>query len=396
LSVVGSTILAARLVIFVTFLDLFIQFPVVAPFARGLGATPYAVGWIVGVYSLTNLLGNLAAGFALDRWGRKRPVLCGLLVSVLALAAYAAVATPGQLLAVRAAHGLATAVLTPGAFALIGDTAAVDHRARVMGVSGAIIAVAATVGPPLASALGDRFGVGRLFLGASGLMLVAALCFARWASETAAPAAPEDGAPSAGHLTVLTRWPLVTAYMAVLALTVGLGTLVTHLPQMLVARGDAGVRGAVFTAYAVLAVLAMAGPLGRLSDRTGRYGPIAGGLSLIGLGMLLLALVPSAVGALLGMAVFGFGFGLLFPPAAALVVEATDRSERGAAFGVFYAIYSFGVVVGSVLSGLLAEWGGEASAGPFLVGGTVALAAAPAVLAFGRRLVPAASRQPSL
>ncbi|HEV8635777.1 MAG TPA: MFS transporter, partial [Chloroflexota bacterium] len=105
---------------------------------------------------------------------------------------------------------------------------------------------------------------------------------------------------------------------------------------------------------------------------------------------------PSAAGALFGMAVFGFGFGLLFPPVTALVVEATDRSERGAAFGVFYAVYSFGVVVGSVLSGALDEWGGPATAAPFLVGATVALAAALAVLAVGRRFVPAASRQPSL
>jgi MFS family permease len=394
---VGSTILAARLVIFVTFLDLFVQFPVVAPFARQLGATPYAVGWIVGAYSLTNLLGNLIAGVALDRWGRKGPVLGGLLVSALALGAYAVVATPGQLLAVRAIHGLATAVLTPGAFALIGDTAAVDRRARVMGISGAIIAVAATLGPPLASAVADRLGVGVLFLGAAGLMLVAALCFWRWADETA-PSARLEGsrAPSPSYLSVWTRPPLVTAYLAVLALTIGLGALVTHLPQTLVARGESGVRGAVFTVYALLAVLAMAGPLGRLSDRIGRYGPLAGGLSLIGLGMLILALVPSAAGALLGMAVFGFGFGLLFPPATALVIEATDRSERGAAFGVFYAVYSFGVVVGSVLSGVLDEWRGDTTAAPFLIGATVALAAVPAVLALGRRLVPAASRQPSL
>ena len=58
----GSTIPAARLVVFATFLDLFVQFPVVAPFARTLGAAPALVGLIVGVYSLTNLLGNLAAG----------------------------------------------------------------------------------------------------------------------------------------------------------------------------------------------------------------------------------------------------------------------------------------------------------------------------------------------
>lgn len=381
----GSTILAARLVVFVTFLDLFIQFPVVAPFARSLGAAPAMVGLIVGVYSLTNLLGNLAAGVLLDRFGRKWPVLGGLVATACVLCAYGFVSSPEGLLAVRAAHGLATAVLTPGAFALIGDSAAVDRRARVMGVSGAIIAVAATIGPPLASGLADRAGVGTLFLGAAGLMLVAAAAFALWARDGAPAPAAEESRLTNGYFSLWTRPGLVTAYAAALALTIGLGTLVTHLPLALIARGDSGARGAVFTVYALLAVVAMAGPLGRISDRApGRRGPLAAGLSTIGLGMIVLAAAPGAAGAMVGMAVFGLGFGVLFPAAAALVVESTERRERGAAFGVFYAVYSFGVVVGSVLSGMLGSLGEGV---PFVVGAAVALAVAPVLLLVGRHVV---------
>jgi DHA1 family multidrug resistance protein-like MFS transporter len=165
---------------------------------------------------------------------------------------------------------------------------------------------------------------------------------------------------------------------------------VTHLPQVLVARGEPGARGAVFTVYAVLAVIAMAGPLGRMSDRVpGRRGPLAAGLSSIGLGMLILAVVPSLPGAIAGMAVFGLGFGVLFPAAAALVVESAERSERGAAFGVFYGVYSFGVVVGSVMSGML---GNQGAGLPFLVGAAVALGAAPLVLMVGRRVVVSEGR----
>src|SRR5687767_802664 len=153
------------------------------------------VGLIVGVYSLTNLIGNLAAGVVLDRWGRKGPVLAGMVATAAVVAGYALVRTPEQLLGVRAAHGLATAVLTPGAFALIGDTAAVDRRARVMGVSGAIIAVAATIGPPLASAVADRAGVAALFLGTAAFMAAAAAFFALWAREGRGWRTAEAGVP---------------------------------------------------------------------------------------------------------------------------------------------------------------------------------------------------------
>ncbi len=68
------SIWAARFVIFVAFFDLFIQFPIVAPYAGSLGAAPALVGIIVAAYSATNLIGNLIAGLILDRWGRKGPV----------------------------------------------------------------------------------------------------------------------------------------------------------------------------------------------------------------------------------------------------------------------------------------------------------------------------------
>ena len=65
----------ARLVVLVAFLDLFMQFPTVSPFAEGLGASAAFAGIIVGAYSFTNMFGNLGAGFVIDRFGRRVPVL---------------------------------------------------------------------------------------------------------------------------------------------------------------------------------------------------------------------------------------------------------------------------------------------------------------------------------
>ena len=393
-AVIRQRIWLARLVVFVTFLDLFIQFPVVAPYARGLGASPTLVGVIVGIYSATNLVGNLVAGPLLDRHGRARPVLIGLLLSAAALLAYALAGTPEQMVAARAVHGLATAVLTPGAFAILGDAAQADRRARTMGGSGALIAIAAVVGPPLAGIVRDRLGPGAVFLGGAGLMLLAAGLFALGLRTTdmADGAAPRARARAVwtGAGGLLTGRRLVAAYLAALALTVGLGTLVTHLPLVLEAQGESAARrGIAFTVYAVVALVVMAGPVTRLTDRHERAAPLAAGLALVGAGLLTLALVGGAGGAALGMGVFGLGFGLLFPAATALVTDATRPAERGTAFGIFYAVYSFGVVLGALLSGRLAEGAGLSGA-PFLASGVLALAAAPAVLLIARRVVAAA------
>lgn len=376
-------------VIFVAFLDLFIQFPVVAPFARSLGAAPAMIGIIVGAYSATNLVGNLLSGVLLDRWGRRLPVLWGLVVSGVALLGYALANTPELLLLTRAAHGLATSTLTPGTFAILGDTAGPSRRARVMGVNGSLIGIAAVMGPPLAGGMRDRLGFGAVFILGGVLMLVAAVLFWRFVHETVdtdrtserhtTPSQPE-------YMALWTRPTLLASYMTALALTVGLGMLVTHLPLALTARGEPAARtGLAFTAYAVVALLVLAGPLNRLSDRLGRHLPMATGLALIGIAMLILAVAPGLIVFVVGMAIFGLGFGLLFPAATALITDVTAVRERGAAFGIFYAVYSGGVVIGSVVSGLLNGWQGDLTGLPFLVGALVALAFAPTIAMLGRR-----------
>ena len=118
-----------------------------------------------------------------------------------------------------------------------------------------------------------------------------------------------------------------------------------HLPVVLGVWGEPASRsGLAFTAFAAVALIAMASPVNRMSDRYGRLGPVVAGLDFVGAGMLVLGTSGDVAGAL------------------------------------FYAVYSLGVVIGSVFSGLLAEWLGESSGMPFLMGMAVALAAIPAIL----------------
>lgn len=378
---------AARLVVFVAFFDLFAQFPVVAPYARSLNASAGMVGLIVAAYSLTNLAGNVLAGLALDRWGRKWPLIAGLFASAGALLLYGSVQSPEQLLAVRAVHGLATSVLSPGAFALLGDAAPANRRARAMGTGGAVIAVAAVVAPLTAGVLRDHGGPEAVFATVAALLLVAALLVLVLARDTRTlPGGAGEGARAGNLLGLLTRPRLLSAFAGVLAMTLAIGTLVTYLPLQFEARGDTGSRrGLAFTAYALVALVMMLGPSARLADRRGRTGPTAAGLAVLAAGLVVLAAAPSYYVSLAGMAVFGLGFGLLFPAISAQVADASGPRERGAAFGLFYASYSLGVAAGSLLSGELGDWLGTASGLPFLVAALVAGLAAPLIWWLGRR-----------
>ncbi len=52
------------LFMFVAFFDLHAQYPILSPFALSLGAAPSFIGFILGMYSITHLPGNLIAGYA--------------------------------------------------------------------------------------------------------------------------------------------------------------------------------------------------------------------------------------------------------------------------------------------------------------------------------------------
>ena len=382
----GHGLWAVRFVVLVAFLDLFLQFPIVSPFAESLGSPGPFVGIIVAVYSVTNLTGNVASGFLLDRLGRRGPVLAGLILTSITLATYAAVKTPLQLFAIRAMHGLAASVLAPGAFAIIGDGAASNARARAMGVSGATIAAAATIGPPIAGIMRDSLGFGAVFRFDSALMLGAAVLF--WYGTRGAPSqtlglGSIERRFRAAAIRRVVRPPMMASYLAVLATTVAVGSLVTYLPLALEAQGQPGTRsGVMLGAYALVSMLVMASPMSRISDRRGRARPLAAGLAFAAVGLIALGVLVESSAAMIGMALFGMGFGLVFPAATAQVAESTGPGERGTAFGVLYALYSLGVIVGSVASALIHDWAGGLVGLPFFAVAPLALAATPVVLRY--------------
>ena len=384
------TIWAARLVVFAAFFDLFVQFPTIAPFvSESLGASAALVGLIVAAYSFTNLFGNLGAGYVLDRWGRRTPMLFGMAITVIAVFSYSLVQTPEQMMVARAVHGIGAAVLAPGAFSIIGDRTAADRWGRAMGITGALIAVAALIGPPAAGILREKWGADTVFYVDSAFIvitLIAFLIIARDDTRTAHTGDSDSLAPSPQDTSK--KPALWSAYAAAFTITVGIGALVTYLPLMLEEHGETAARsGYSFGIYALVAMLVMASPISRAGDRYGRFGPLMLGLVGIAIGLALLGVLEGYGGVVAGMAVFGLGYGLVFPAATALVAGATGTNRRGMAFGVFYAVYSFGVVVGASGSGRLAAFSDDLVGLPFLVAASVVLAAVPLV-AIMRYAVP--------
>src|SRR5919199_5373532 len=139
-------LLALCLAFFVEMVDNTLLTIALPTIGRDLGSGTTALQWVTGAYSLTfgGLL--LTAGSAADRLGRRRVLLAGLAAFGLISLAVVLVRTAGELIALRAALGLAAAAMAPITNSLIFrlfDDQALRMRAMtvmiVVGMSGFVL-----------------------------------------------------------------------------------------------------------------------------------------------------------------------------------------------------------------------------------------------------------------
>ncbi len=138
-------------------LGLFMILPVLSLFTEQMpGATPMLVGLAISIYGLTQAVLQIPFGLLSDRIGRKKVIVCGLLIFA-AGSVVAALATDiyGILLgrALQGGGAIAAAIM-----AMVADLTQEVHRTKAMATIGASIGVsfgvAITLGPVVATYVG--------------------------------------------------------------------------------------------------------------------------------------------------------------------------------------------------------------------------------------------------
>jgi MFS family permease len=352
--------------VFLSFIDNFALLPVIGPRAQQLGGTPLLVGFAIAAYSLANLAFDPIGGALADRFGRRRVVMVSLIISPAAIAIYALADSLPLFLLARLIHGASGGALAAALFALLGDAAPVGRRGRTLGRAGALIGIAAVVGPASAAIISAVAGATMVFLGVAVLIAVGLLIVLPLLPETLAPRASAAATPGAWR-RILADPQLRIALVAIFGLEAAVGSVTGFIKDGLITRAlaegrdqagalryAAGASGGLFTIFGVIAIAIM---LSRVADRVDRRGPF--GISLVGLGALagaltLLAVSPTLTVDLIAMVLYGVGYGLIFPAATGAVAIASAPGERGRANGALNLSFDIGISAGPILGGLLA------------------------------------------
>jgi len=324
-------------------------------------------------YSLMYALGQFAMGALADRFGARRVVTAGMLVSGAASVAMAAWTTPAAIIALQALNGLAQSCGWSGLVKTIANWFPRRSRGVVMawwannyalgGFAATIFATFAATGPVLAAFGWKRAAVAPgLLLGALGLVF--ATLVRNRPEDAGLPATetgpPEERLPALAPLAQVARQPdvrvLASGYFFVKLTRYA---LLFWLPLYLVERlgysnAQAGYMSSVYELAGFAGVLAS----GYLSDRVfqARRFPVASLFLLLlaaacTLPVSLATLGPSAVGA--GIALIGarsFGADTLIGGAA--TQDAATPATAASAAGFVNGVGS----TGQLLSPYLVAW----------------------------------------
>jgi DHA1 family multidrug resistance protein-like MFS transporter len=345
---------------FLSFVDTNMLIPIIALYASSLGATVGIIGILVGIYSITNFIVNIFAGRWVDRFGFKKPLIIGLIGDTLAMFLYSLCKVPWHLALTRAFHGSSGGLTGPATMSATGSYARSSGKAKAMSYYGIAIAAATLIGHGTGGALVTHMGYNFLFyFGAALLCAGVVLAFFLPAGN---PHTNNDiSKPMRAHcrdlLSLFARGDLSVSYLAIFAQFFSFGGVVALLPLHVTSLGMEAIHvGMLLIIFSVMFILVQF-PAGGISDRKGRLRPTAFALGLILIALVLLPFTNSFATLAIALAIYGTGYGILFPAISALLMDEATGEEYGKVTGLFHALITAGVAIGAPVIGWIAAAG---------------------------------------
>ncbi|MEF2968492.1 MFS transporter [Paenibacillus sp. M1] len=335
---------------FLAFFDLHAQYPILTPFALSLGATPAFIGWMMGIYALTHLPGNLLAGQGVDRHGSRGYMIFSLIGAGLVLLLQAYVTAPWQLLVLRSISGFVLAFLSPACLAMLASlTQNQVAQGKLMAGHGVVHTLASVVSPAAGAFLVAQTGYGQAFRFLGWLLIATGVIaiFMIREPQKAKPLLPLSK-PKTAVPVKLNIIPL-KFYVLPFAVSCSQGILFFELP--LQAGGTSGIlnTGIYFSIISIGALVTLSMLF------LNRFSPYIRGLA----GILGIALSFFALAALdfipLPVSLFALGMakGVTFPAIASMFIELSGGKRLGTVFSLQSIAMSVGSFVGPIAAGML-------------------------------------------
>lgn len=366
------------LVVFIDLLGFGMVIPLTPIYARELGASEAATGWLTTGYSLMQFVFAPIWGRLSDRVGRRPVLLVSIAMTALAFLLYGLAASFTVLLVSRLFAGAATANIAI-AQAYVADITPPEGRAKGMGMIGAAFGLGFVFGPAVGGLLAEH-SLATPGLAAAALALVNLVAAFVLLPEPASHVAAGRGRGRFEALRSELGKPGIRRVLVVyLLVTLGFAAMEATYSFLLQQRYGLASRSVawVFTYIGVIVVLVQGGMIGPLTRRFGEKRLLVAGALLQGVALAALPFASGIGGLLAASAPLALGSGLASPSIMSILSRLSRAEDQGGTLGIGQSAAAMGRIVGP-LSGTTAY--AVSHAAPYL-GGAALMVVGAAVAA---------------
>lgn len=333
---------------FLAMVCFYLLLSVVPQYATSIGASGIGAGLATGALMLSTVGTELATPRIVARFGYRATLAAGLALLGAPALLLTIAHTMFAILAISFVRGAGLAIIVVVGGSLVASIVPAERRGEGLGLYGFIVNVPAVVGLPLGVWLAAHAGYDTVFI-VAGLASLAGIAAVPGLPAVTAPAHEAPVGVLAGLLTPeLARPAIVFSATAMAA-----GVIVTFLPLAAIqASGNVIATALLIQAAASTLSRWYAGHLG---DKHGPASLLIPGLTAAAVGMLLLVLIASTRAIMIGMILFGIGFGITQNATLTLMFDRVSPSGYDAVSAVWNVGYDAGLGIGAVVFGVLSS-----------------------------------------
>ncbi|MDY0324084.1 MAG: MFS transporter [Candidatus Carbobacillus sp.] len=328
-------------------------------YAQDLGAKETDIGLVVSMLTLFALLIRPLTGGILDIFGKKRLLIIGLFLNLVAIIVYPWARHLPSLFVVRALHGVGFGISTTAFGTIAADIVPAARRGEGLGIFGLSTTLSMAIGPYIGLRLYDYWGTTLLF-NTAALMTIVSLLMIIPLSLTSSPHVPTVKKKFKEALSLAEMFEKKAAFpsLLVMLLSLSYGSIIAFLTPYGKSVGIANI--GVFFIFNALFVFISRPWAGKIYDTKGlRWVLLPGAISGI-IGLYLLAHAHTTWAVALAASFYGLAFGSIQPSMQAWANDRAPRDKRGAANAMFFSAFDLGIGGGAITLGWMAAWLGYA------------------------------------
>jgi len=340
----------------VNFLIMFAYYQITAILAlhamENLAATSSQAGLVAGILIVAALIARLLTGKSIEEIGRKRTMIIGLAIKLIAILLYFFAQSIPLLFVVRILHGIGFGISTTATITIVANIVPQSRRGEGIGYFMLSTTLAAAVGPSLGIFLYQTAGFASI-LSAAAIVAAAGLIMAFIVRVPASEL-------SADHLENMKKFTLSNFFevrvlpMALVGFLVFLSysSIIGFFSAYASSIGLMEIGSLFFLVYSGATLISR--PFtSRWFDRKGENYVVYPSLVIFAVGLVGLGFARGGLLLLTAGALLGIGFGTFVPSAQTIAVNMVEDHRVGVASSTFLAISETGIGFGPFFLGFL-------------------------------------------